>query len=293
MQPAHASMDNDLFFPRACAAALSDIAFASAVGLTVSSFLMPPGEGKPITRRHLLICVVVIFIAVVAQIYLTTATMIATGAPGEVLAQIHSVALETHAGRSLLANAFIVLLLLAITTIPSPRWLIPATLILLAAARATIGHPASDGDFTLPKLVQFTHLLATAIWSGLILAASFFVLPRLPSESIASFTRKLSATVTAALLFILASGAYNSYRGLGGTLTPLIHTQWGLLLAAKIILVAAALTLGLLNRSILRRNPTLTQPHIVLLTRQLRAEAILMLLILTCSAALANSPPAA
>jgi putative copper resistance protein D len=286
-------MDNDLFLPRVLAAALSDIAFAGAVGLSLVSFLVQPREGKSNTNRPMLVCAATMLVAVLAQIYLTTATMIATAAPSEVLAQLHSVALETHAGRSLIANAFFTLLLLTVSVIPRHRWSIASTLILLAAARATIGHASSDGDFTVAELVQFTHLLSITIWSGLILAASFIVLPLLESDDIASFMRKLSTTVTMALAFILASGFYNSYRGLAGTVPPLLHTQWGILLCVKILLVAAAIALGFLNRRILHRNPRLTQPQTAQLTRQLRAEAILMLAILPISAALANSPPAA
>jgi copper resistance protein D len=100
--------------------------------------------------------------------------------------------------------------------------------------------------------------LATALWAGSVIVAGIIVLPgmlrRLDIDRIAPFTRKLSRAVTVGLSLIVLSGIYNSYRGLGGSLTPLAGTQWGKVLDLKL--------------------------------------ALIMLLILTVSAWLANSPPA-
>jgi putative copper resistance protein D len=170
-----------------------------------------------------------------------------------------------------------------------------SVLAVIAATRAATGHPAADGDFTLAELVQFVHLASIAIWSGGVIAAGFFILPELlhtqQIEAIRQFARRLSQTVTIALVLIVLTGVYNSYRGLGGSLVPLADTQWGILLDIKIVLVCLAITMGAFNRQMLQANRSLPALQAGRLARVLQIEAIVMMLVLGVSAFLANSPP--
>ena len=164
-----------------------------------------------------------------AQALLATATMIGSASFAAVRMQFVDVMTGTHAGRALLCNGVVSLLLLAM--VPVRRlWnsrigtaFLLTVFATLAATRAATGHPAADGDFTLPELVQFVHLASIAIWSGGVIAAGFFVLPELlrmqQIEAVAQFGRRLSNTVTVAVLLIVLTGLYNSYRGLGGSLS--------------------------------------------------------------------------
>jgi len=294
-------MDNYLFLPRALAAAFYDAAFASALGLVLAKLWLAR-DAEPALhtrfRRTTFLCATSILLALCAQSYLTTATMIGASALADVRLQLATVLTDTHAGRNILAcTALVLVFLLALT---SPRraqsgtdtWITLGLLTTLAAVRAASGHAAADGDFTLPEYVQFAHLISIAIWAGSVIAAGLIVLPTLNPTDTLTFTRKLSRTVTVALLFILLSGIYNSYRGLGGSLKPLATTQWGYLLDAKLALVLIALAMGALNRRTLQTNSTLTPQLSIRLTAVLRVEAIVMLLILILSAFLANSPPA-
>jgi putative copper resistance protein D len=112
------------------------------------------------------------------------------------------------------------------------------------------------------------------------------------NDGAARFARSLSRAVTIALLLILLSGLYNSWRGLGGSLTPLTGTEWGRSLDLKLVLVGIALTLGASSRRMLGSNRGPSHNELSRLTRLVRIEAVVMLLVLAVSAWLANSPPA-
>jgi putative copper resistance protein D len=111
-------------------------------------------------------------------------------------------------------------------------------------------------------------------------------------EAIVAFLRKLSRTVTVALVLVILSGIYNSYRGLDGSMAPLLRTQWGGLLDIKVFLVCIAVAMGASNRRMLRRSQGRSAQQISRLAVVLRVEASMMVLILLVSALLANSPPA-
>jgi putative copper resistance protein D len=296
-------MDNFLLLPRALAAALSDSAFAGAFGLVLACFLLGDEDENGLRstlRRGTFYCLLAMLISGLVQVYLTTATMVGAASFEAVRSQIKLVMLETHAGKVLLANlAFVAVLLLTVSLRRdwqrrSTLWSLLVLLIADAAVRAASGHAASDGDFTLPEFIQFSHLISIAVWAGCVLAAGFVVLPRMLQEQrtapLISFTRKLSRTVTFALAVVLLSGTYNSYRGLGGSLRPLAGTQWGVLLDMKILLVLAAIAMGATSRRMIGKELSLHETAV--LTTAVRFEALTMLLILTVSAWLANSPPA-
>jgi putative copper resistance protein D len=298
-------MDNFLFLPRALAAALFDIAFAAAFGLVLSSLWLHRKQQRAMLsklRRMSILCGVAMLVALAAQAYLLIATMAGSAAFPTIRAQAASVIADTHAGRVLVLNVAVSLIFLVLLPLRQMRhsrtgaYSCIALLALLAATRSAIGHSAGDGDFTLPELVQFVHLTAIAIWSGGVMAAGLFVLPATlrggQIEAMSHFTRRLSKTVTIALLLVVSSGIYNSWRGLGGDLHPLAGTQWGLLLDVKVLLVCAALTLGAFSRRLLGSTPNLVPAQATRLVRLQRAGAAVMLLILTVSAFLGNSPPA-
>jgi putative copper resistance protein D len=297
-------MDNFLLLPRALAAGLSDAAFAVACGSVIATLWLRGDLERPLRdrlRRGLVLCAVAMLLALSAQAYLLTATMVGSSDLSLFRSQFEVVMTGTHAGRALFFNgglACILLILLLVRrrrqTNIEPVWL-SAVLIMLAAIRAATGHSAAEGDFTLPEFVQFLHLISIAIWSGGVIATGFIVLPGMLRagriEAMVEFTRRLSRTVTVALLLVVLTGVYNSYRGLGGSVAPLVGTQWGYLLDVKLVLVCVAVSMGACSRSMLRANHSLSLKQASRLTLMLRAEATVMLVILAVSAWLANSPP--
>jgi putative copper resistance protein D len=296
-------MDNFLFVPRSLASALFDAAFAGSTGLgIVSLWTSRDWEEKLQLRRKAIVCAIAMLAALCGLSLLLAATMTGSSDLSVIRPQFTEVMAGTHAGRMLLCNGAVGLALLALLLsrrVYESRvggFLPVIVLAVLAATRAATGHAAADGDFTLAEFVQFIHLISIATWSGSVIATAFFVLPSMyragQFDTMMEFARRLSNVVTPALLLVVLTGVYNSYRGLGASLAPLVHTQWGVFLDIKVVLVGLAVSMGAYNRTIVQTSPSLNSPQASRLSLVLRAEAAIMLLILVVSAWLANSPPA-
>jgi putative copper resistance protein D len=296
-------MDNFLYLPRSLAALLFDLPFAAAFGAILALLWLrqaPQITARHAARRILSASALTMLLAIPAQLWLLTATMIGSSSAADIRQQILDVLTATHAGRILIPDFACVLLLLILSL--SRRitvYLALAFAVMLAAFRSASGHAASNGNFSGTEILQFLHLTSIAIWAGSILLAGFVVLPRLAGlEEQTQFSRRLSHTATIAILVVALSGIYNAWAGLGsphnldGSLTPLAHTQWGILLLIKSALVLVALALGANNRLILHRNPILLAPDAARLALSMRLEAVAMATILILSGFLANSPPA-
>ena len=169
-------MDNFLFLPRALVSALFDISFAAALGTLLARLWLSP-EASPLAeslRCILVKCAAAMLLLLAIQTWLLTASMIGSASFATVRAQLGEVLCSTHAGRVLIPQAALTLLLLLTAALrriaTKSRTLgVYAALTLIAAlicARAASGHAAAQGDFALPELVQFFHLSSIAIWAG-------------------------------------------------------------------------------------------------------------------------------
>ena len=283
--------------------ALFDAAFAGAAGLAiVSLWASRDWEEKLQLRRKTIACTIAMLFGLCGLSLLLAATMTGSSDLSVIRPQFTEVMASTHAGCMLLCNGAVGLVLLALLLsrrVYKSRVggsLLIIVLAVLAATRAASGHAAADGDFTLAECVQFIHLISFATWSGSLIATAFFDLPSMDRagqfDAMMECAQRLSKVATPALLLVVLTGVYNSYRGLGASLTPLAHTQWGILLDSKAVLVGLAVSMGAYNRTLVRTSPSLHSPQTSRLTLVLRAEATIMLLILVVSAFLANSPPA-
>ena len=208
---------------------------------------------------------------------------------------------STHQGKLwYITSAALVLLLVAAfgarrINRPVLRWPFVVSLLLIACTKAASGHAANEGDFSLAESFMLLHVLGIAIWAGAIVASGFLVLPHLAQFSdpaaLWSYGKLLSKTVTWALAAILISGIYTSDRELNGALSGLWQSGWGRILMTKIAFVLLALALGACTRFRCVQRPA-TSRTIALMVRLMRAEAVVMILILSLSGVLANTPPA-
>jgi len=125
--------------------------------------------------------------------------------------------------------------------------------------------------------------------------AGLVVVPQLAvtakPEEVVQFGRRLSRTVTVALIIVLLSGVFNAWKGLDGSLHQLPHTAWGRILTVKVCVVLMAFFHGARVRRLLQENRSFKADRVGLINRWLRAEAFLMLFVLVVSAYLANLPP--
>jgi copper resistance protein D len=176
--------------------------------------------------------------------------------------------LTTHSGHTLVMSICFVPFLLALSLFsPALRnkagiWTGIALVLGITVYRAAFGHAASDGDFTLRELVQLFHLSSIAIWGGGVAIAGLAVAPQLTvaagPEEVVQFGRRLSRTVTIALIIVLLSGIYNAWRGLDGSLSPLDHTAWGRMLMVKVCGVVMAFFHGARVRLLLQEDRSST-----------------------------------
>lgn len=284
------------------AAALSDVAYAASAGTLLNRLWL--GEISSCDRR-LRVCLrtssAILLVTIPLQFLLLASSMVGDTSWTEAWQAIPDVA-ATHAGRALLISLCFVpcLLLLSLfaAALSSTRGILIGLSLEAAflACRAFSGHAASDGDFTLREGVQFLHLSSIATWGGGIIVAGLITVPCLSSAiepyNLVRFGMRLSQTVTFALTVVIVSGIYNSWKGLGGSLSPLPHSSWGRMLLLKLCFVLLALAHGARVRLLLRTHLPWTPRRTWVMQRWIRAEALLMLAVFICSAWLSNLPPA-
>lgn len=167
--------------------------------------------------------------------------------------------------------------------------------LLVAAARVTIGHAYEHGPLSVAVLVEWHHLLLMSVWAGVVFVAGWLVLPRVlagefaPTKELAAYLASMSHWAGVALAGILATGAYNAYRVLGSP-RQLIEVNYGQVLTFKLCLVVIAIALGGFNKFV--GLPAVTSHHgLRSVITVLRIESAALLLVLMAAAVLTGSAP--
>lgn len=171
-------------------------------------------------------------------------------------------------------------------------------------SRSVVSHAGSQGDFSAYVAIDWLHLALVSLWVGMVLVAATVRLSSIYSSSAdglaaARWTRSLSSTATVALVGIFLTGAFKTWTSVP-SLATLWPSDYGVLLATKVALVAVAAGLGGFNRFFvlppLLRDLESTGSHAVghsrdHLTRALRLEAIFLVLVLLAAAVLSSTEP--
>lgn len=188
---------------------------------------------------------------------------------------------------------------------PGARYVASITLLLLmvAAARVSIGHAYEHGVFSAAVWVEWLHLVLMSLWSGVVFVAGWLVLPRVlagppvPASELGAYLTSMSNWASGALFGILATGAYNAWRVLGSP-RDLVQTDYGLVLAFKVSLVVVAIALGAFNKffglpAALTSTVAAASSHRALRTivTALRIESLVLLLVIVAAAVLSGSAP--
>jgi len=274
---------------------VADVAFSLSLG-ALAAFTWKTLPAIYDRKLFLLIGLAALLIAAAQPIQLVVLTAGMTGAASiaELTPQFRDV-LSTHAGWILLPQAIAAAVAAAAALIPSPQrlrlTLVSVSLLALSLFRSTSGHAASDGNYSLRELAQWVHLVATGVWAGGVMVSAK-LLPSLREAPLQHANgRRLSLQSATAIVFIVVSGIWNTWIGVGGDIEGALHTRWVLLLGVKLLFVFAALALGAINRQTLQQLPT--DQAMRRLRATLRMEAVLMLAILLLSAWLGSVAPAA
>jgi len=289
---------------RVCAAAAFDVAYGLSAGALLNRLWLgansdPVGDRR--LRHWLLRCSALMLVAVPAQLMLLAASMTDDLSWRLAWTSLPDV-MTTHAGHAVTMSFCFVPFLLVLSLFPGAfrhragTWTGIVLILGLTSYRATLGHAASDGDFTVRELVQFLHLSSIAVWAGGVAIAGLAAVPHLAersdSEAAIQFARRLSRWVTIALVVVVLSGIYNAWRGMGGSFMALPRTPWGRVLVIKVVIVLLALSCGSWVRLLVWEKHSSETGRIGVIRRWLRVEALLMIGVLILSAWLAGLPPA-
>lgn len=285
--------------------AIANMSFACAVGACLAVLLLGNATPPMLQRLQSFAAGWAVTLAVVDTANLLLETALMSGStPGTAFAELIPVLTQSHFGAAW-STGFVALIIwtgLLVRARQGGRvtWMGAGLFAaaVFAFSKAAASHAADAGDFALPEWIHWVHLCATATWAGLVIASGLRVLPMLRnhanSQILAHFTGRLSVMATLALAAVVMSGAYNAERGLDG-LVALKHSDWELILDTKLVLVAAAIILGGINRLVylprVRSSTPGTAANSFLAI--LRIEAVTMIGVLIVAAILAHTAPGA
>lgn len=148
----------------------------------------------------------------------------------------------------------------------------------LGAALAASGHAGSAPPQGVMRATVFTHALMVAAWAGALLP--FLLVVRAGGEAAQAMLRRFSVAILPVTALLLASGVMLA-RVQVGTPQALAGTDYGLVFAAKLVLLALLFALAALNR--FRLTPALMRGQAGAkgrFARSVRAEIVLVLAIL-------------
>lgn len=117
----------------------------------------------------------------------------------------------------------------------------------LAIAMSGLGHSAADDQPLLARAGDSVHVLAIGSWLGALFA--------LRSLTDLREWQRMSATAFVALTTVAASGAFATWRRVGAqSLRVIAESDYGQLLALKVLLVAAVVAVGYASRKRIQRG---------------------------------------
>jgi putative copper resistance protein D len=179
------------------------------------------------------------------------------------------------------------------------RWSAYSRALLAAAALAVLfaslmsSHAAARLDHRgLFLLADFLHQAGAAAWIG---GIPFFLmaLARVDDRQARYRIGRRFSQIAATAVACLAVGAALLARGYIGSVTALVGTAYGAMVAAKAVLLAVLLLLGFMNMLAVRRLPGSTDPSLSRLRRFAEVEIGIGMTVMFIAASLATQPPAA
>jgi putative copper export protein len=115
------------------------------------------------------------------------------------------------------------------------------------------GHGSDAGDFSVPEMMDWLHLIAACLWGGGLLVLTFSVLPDLIGREEASapllsrVAGRFSAMAGVAVVVTAITAAYNFLTDVR-SVKAMVETPYGLVVVAKIVLFGILINFGAFNR---------------------------------------------
>ena len=278
----------------------SYLAIMTLVGIVLTDELVWRGSARrPLLRRLVMRSLVIVGLLAVGQL-LVLASDIGGAAPWSALGDIEA-ASQTDAGTALLVR---VLLAACVWLVVARMQLVHADVrwsvlglagIALMATWAFAGHSGSQRWPHLGVPLDVAHHTAAALWIGALAIIGLSATTSLSAHELGRVVRRLSRVASLAVLVIVGTGIVQTVR-LVGSPARLLEGAHGRYLAVKLVVLAAMLGLGNVNRR--RMHSSFAREHepsasaLGLLRRSILVEFAFGLLILAITTALVVAPPA-
>jgi copper transport protein len=277
--------------------------------------LWPVGIRTRAVRRLLTIATAVELLAAVAAVYLQGPYAAGLGAEHALDRGLLAAVLKTQYGEATATRAWICAVALGVCVLMGrlPGRVAAGALVLLgtgaAATWSAAGH-AGTGDLQPWTFgLDLLHLLTVSAWVGGLVVLGLGLRGRWTDAETARRLPRWSTLATVAVVGLVASGVFASWREVR-SVDALISTAYGGLLVAKTTLVVFMLMLGAIGRAYVRRHYAMPVAHAATdaaaterpqppegeaaqLRRTTRVETITAAIVLAITAVLVQTPPAA
>lgn len=246
------------------------ISLAFCIGVIVCRlwFFTPSTQGKFsyesnfVSRMWTLFCFGLAVLIAGSAVELLTRTAEMSGQPfPDFFAVLPTVLFRTHYGSAFLIRIGALLLLALSKTAVRYRdkraflfFMLLLGLIVSMTSSAS-GHASDSGDFSLPEIMDWLHLLAASVWGGGLMVLSVSILPDLigreeaPAPLIASIAGRFSEMAGLAVGIAAITALYNAWIYVG-SINALVGAPYGWTVIAKIVLFLVLMNLGAFNRYI-------------------------------------------
>lgn len=227
-------------------------ALMAAAGMMLWTIALPAGANE--TARQLadkwsLLALRGLLIAVLVFVFVHVQTLL-KGYEGESTNEWLRLLTETATGRSFLSLTVLSLLGFAVLRLNDLFKMVWA--LLLVASESFNGHVNALPASTLAIVIDFIHLICSALWAGgLMLLLLFWYADR---KEACRFAEKFTKAAWLSILLLTASGIGMTYLILPSW-RYLLYTNWGIMLLAKAAVVVLVIAVGaLLHRRARQRE---------------------------------------
>jgi copper transport protein len=293
-------------------------AFAALVllvgGLAFVSFIWPAGAGFARTQRLLWAAWGLAFVSTAVGIPVQGVYSAALPLSKVLSSTVLSGVLDERFGQVWTTRLFLLGLLAALLVImgrraPNRPLLIGGGVLCagLLLTPGLAGHAATQDLVALAVVSDLIHLLAVSLWLGGLALLAVAVLPRGQAEEMSSVVPRFSRMAFGAVIAILLTGTFQSWRSVRST-AALTETTYGRLLIVKVVLFAVLVGLGALSRRVVQaryRVPAARlsfgpgaatvdpdRATVAQLRRAVGAETVIAVVVLAVTALLVNAQPA-
>jgi putative copper resistance protein D len=217
-------------------------------------------QGNSISGMWKLFCFGLALLIVCTFAGLIARSVEMSGQPvSRILPVLPLVLFKTHYGTVWLVRIGALVLLAMAKTAVRYRDTRPFLVVMLVLALAVAmtssasGHGADKGDFSLPEIMDWLHLIAACLWGGGLMVLTFCVLPDLIGREtgspplISRVAGRFSAMAGIAVAVTAITASYNFLIDVR-SVKAMVETPYGLVVGAKIVLFGILLNFGAFNR---------------------------------------------